>query len=220
MRFWLLALALLFCSTLAAQDKDKNPDKKDDKKEEKKDDKKDKEPKAGPFEFPLKVGTKWTYRVGENRYVQKIAKMEAVGKTQAARLEMTINDKQASFEHVAIGSDKDGVRSVMRYSFEGKQADPPIPFLQLAADKTSWRVDSKLEGGTLKGLFRKTLEDVTVPAGKYPKAVRVASDGLKVNGVDLTVTWWFASGVGLVKMEATIAGQTVTSELEKYEPGM
>ena len=216
MRFWLLGLALVFSSTLAAQDKDKEPDKKDDKKEAKKDDKKP----AAPFDFPLKVGSKWTYRVGDNRYSVKVAKIEAVGKTQAARLEMTINDKQASFEHVAIGADKEGVTSAMRYSFEGKQAEPPIPFLQLAADKTSWRVDSKLDGQTLKGVFRKTLEDVAVPAGKYPKATRVASDGLKVGPTDLSVTWWFASGVGLVKQEASIAGQTVVIELEKYEPGM
>ena len=211
MRLALLALAVLFTSSLAAQDKAKDKQPDDKKKEEK---------KAAPaFDFPLKVGATWIYRVGENTYTTKLTKFEPVGKTECARLDMTINGKAASFEHVAIGTDKDGVSSVMRYTFEGKQASPPITFLQLPADKTSWRVESKLDGQTLKGTFRKTEEDVKVPAGDYKKAVKVSSDGLKVNNVDLTVTWWFVSGVGLVKQEADLAGQRVIIELEKYEPG-
>ena len=199
MRVLLLTLALCFASSLAAQDqadkkeakKDekKKEDKKGDKKGEKKDDKK-KDDKS--FDFPLKVGSKWTYRVGENRYEVKVAKIEPVGKVECARMETTINGKAASFEHVAVGSDK-GVPAVMRYSFEGKKAVPPLPFLLLPADKTSWRVESKVLDQTLKGTFKKSFEDVKVPAGAFPKAAKVSSD-LSVNKVDLSVTWWFASG--------------------------
>jgi len=212
MRLALLALAVLFASSLAAQDKDKDKAPDDKKKEEKK-------PAAPAFDFPLKVGASWTYRVGENVYTVKLNKFEPVGKTECARLDMTINMKSTSFEHVAVGTDKDGVPAVMRYTFEGKQATPPIPFLLLPADKTSWRVESKLDGQTLKGTFRKTEEDVKVPAGDYKKAVKVSSDGLKVNSVDMSISWWFVSGVGMVKQEADLAGQRVVIELEKYEPG-
>ena len=225
MRLCLLTLALCFASSLAVQAEDKkkedakSADKKDDKK---KDDKKkdDKKPAAAAgFDYPLKVGSTWTYRVGENRYEVKISKIEPVGAAKCARLDMIINGKAASYEDVAIGTDKDGVSAVMRYTFEGKKATPPIPFLLLPADKTSWRVESKIDGQTLKGTFRKTTEDVKVPAGTYPKAVKVSSDNLKVNGADLAVTWWFASGVGLIKQEADLAGQRVVIELEKYEAG-
>src|SRR5262245_56953289 len=148
----LLALALLAVSAALAADEKPRDKAKDKKKEE--------PPKAGPFEFPLKVGTEWTYRVGDNRYLLKAAKLEKVGGQECVRLEMIVNGSVVSHEHMAVaripkGSDKEGVLAVMRYSFEGKVATPPIPVLLLPENEKAWRVDSKIAGQPLKGLFRK-----------------------------------------------------------------
>ncbi len=229
-----LALALLALPSFA-QDKGKDKPKdaaKDAAKDGKKDDKKDtKGSKAEPFDFPLKVGTTWIYRVAENRYFLRVAKMETVGKQECARVEMRIGDKVVSFEHLAsakvpAGSDQEGAPAILRFSFEGKEATPPIPLLLLDGKK-AWSINSKLDGKELKGVFRKeyvSSDDpkkpaVRVPAGEYKSAIKVYADNLKVNGVDLSITYWFVSGVGMVKQEAEMAGQKVIIELETMTPG-
>ncbi|MGL4555278.1 MAG: hypothetical protein ACRC33_29275 [Gemmataceae bacterium] len=166
------------------------------------------------FIYPMTVGTTWTYRVGENRYDIKLTKMEKVGKTDCARLEMIVDGKARSFEHLAV---TDGVLS--RYSFEAKEANPPIPLLKLppkAGEK--WNVESKLDGQVYKGTLESTLEKVKVPAGEYP-AVKVAGPDMDLNGAKFSVTYWFASGVGLVKLQSELAGLKVVFELEKVTPG-
>jgi len=209
-RTLLLALAILTPHALS-QDKDK--DKVKDK---------DKPAKAEAFVFPLKVGTVWTYRVAENIYFLKVAKLETVGKQECARLEMQMNGKDVSFEHLAAGrvgkdQDQEGTPAILRYSFEGKEATPAIPVLLLPADKKAWKVKCKLADKDLEGTFIKSEEDVKVPAGTYKKAVKVTAKNLKVNGVDLSISYWFVSGVGMVKQEAEMAGSKVVIELERIE---
>jgi hypothetical protein len=220
-----LTLALLALPALA-QDKTKDDkgtkDAKDKDAKDKGKDDKGKVAKAEPFDFPLKVGTVWTYRVAENRYTLTAAKLETVGKQECVRIEMKIGDKAVSFEHLALaripkGSDEENTLAVMRYSFEGKEATPPIPMLLIPDEKKAWRVNSKIDGKDLVGTFRKIEEDVKVPAGVFTKAVKVTADNLRVNGVDLNITYWFVSGVGMVKQEAEMAGSKVVIELERME---
>lgn len=166
------------------------------------------------FIFPMTVGTVWTYRVGENRYDIKIVKMEKIGKTECARLEMIVDGKTRSFEHLAV---EDGV--LARFSFEGKAATPPVPLLKLppkAGDK--WNVDSKLDGQMYKGTLTANLEKVKVPAGDY-SAIKVSGPDMDLNGTKFSVTYWFVSGVGLVKLQSELAGLRVLFELEKVVPG-
>jgi hypothetical protein len=166
--------------------------------------------------FPLKVGTTWHYKVGQNRFSLKVAKHEKVGKVDAARVELIINGKTTSFEHVGVTAD-----AVLRYSFEGKQADPPITVLKLPPRKgASWKVESKVDGHLMKGTF--TIgeeENVKVPADTYKKTITVTGKDMEVNGVKLNVTYYFAEKVGMVKQVLEMANQKVIIELEKYEPG-
>jgi hypothetical protein len=213
-----LTVALLAFPSFA-QDKGKDDKGKDDKGK----DDKGKVTKAEPFDYPLAVGTTWTYRVAENRYTLKVAKKETVGKQECAVLEMRIGDKLVSTECLAIGkipagSDQEGSSALMRFKFEKHEATPPIPIL-LLSDKSRWVVNSKLDGKEMKGAFEKKEEGVKVPAGEYSKAVKVTGSGLTVNGVDLTISYWFVSGVGMVKQEATMAGQSVVIELERLVLG-
>lgn len=180
--------------------------------------------KPGPFEFPLKVGTTWVYRVGENRYSLKVTKLEKIGKQECARVEMSMGGSVVSHEHLAVapipsGHKEQGTVALMRYSFEGKEARPPIPLLLVPADKTSWQVNSTIAGQALKGTFRKeTMKSPLKVVGKeYKDALKVWADNLTVNKVDLNITYYFVSGVGMVKQEVDLSGQKVTIELENVE---
>ena len=164
--------------------------------------------------FPLEVGSKWFYKCGENRFRLEVVKFEKVGTTNCARVELFVNNKSEAAEHIAVG--KDGV---MRFTFDGKKAEPPIPFLKLPVkDKDKWKVESKVDGLPLKGGFEAGTEDkVKVPAGTYKTATVTGTD-LEANGVKLTLKYYFAENVGMVKQVIDIAGQKIVIELEKYEP--
>jgi hypothetical protein len=172
--------------------------------------------------YPLAVGTTWEYRVGDNKFTLKVTKHEKVGNVLCARVEYLVKDKDKgaekvqSFEHISVS--KDGVT---RNSQEGKEITPPVLFLKLPPKKDeTWKVDSKTAGGeTIKGTFKNNgEEEVKVPAGSY-KAVVVASQDLEANGVKMSVTYYFAEKVGIVKQLIEVAGQKVVVELEKYEAG-
>ncbi|HZY85237.1 MAG TPA: hypothetical protein VFE78_10435 [Gemmataceae bacterium] len=165
--------------------------------------------------YPLAVGATWEYKVGESKFTMKVTKHEKVGNVLCARLEMLKDNKPQSFEHVSVT--KDGV---CRNTFEDKEAMPPVLFFKLPPKKDqSWNVDSKAGGASIKGTFKDAgEEDVKVPAGSY-KAVVVASQDLEANGVKMSITYYFAKDVGMVKQVVEIAGQKVIVELEKYEAG-
>jgi hypothetical protein len=59
-------------------------------------------------------------------------------------------------------------------------------------------------------------EEVTVPAGTF-NTLLVEYKGVYHNGVPYTDKTWYAKGVGYVKDEFTIAGQTILSELHDYQ---
>jgi hypothetical protein len=190
----LLSLLVLFCPPLGAR------------------------PPAPPAKtgyFPLVVGNTWTYRVGENRFALKVAGFDKVGDLRCARLETIVNNKSVAQEHVAVTA-----KGVVRTKFDGKDAKPPILFLELPAKKdATWNVESKIDGQALKGTFVEGEEEkVEVPAGAF-KTVTVRSKGLEVNGVKVELTYYFADKVGMVKQVVEYAGQKAVIELEKFEPG-
>lgn len=59
-------------------------------------------------------------------------------------------------------------------------------------------------------------EKVTVPAGTF-NTLLVKCTGVYHNGVPYTVKTWYAKGIGYVKDEFIIAGQTILSELSEYQ---
>lgn len=171
--------------------------------------------------FPMEVGTTWNYRVGEARFKVKVTKHEKIGGIMAARLEtFGDKDKLISSEHVAVTSDTDG-QKVVRVASQGKALTPPVAFLKLPPKKDlSWKIDSKLEGQVIRGVFkvRATDETVKVPANTY-KTVIVEGQDLEVLGNKLSLTYQFAEKVGLVKQTMELAGQKIVVELEKFEAG-
>jgi hypothetical protein len=178
----------------------------------------DPEPPGTTPYYPLAVGNTWIYKVGENRFALKVTKMEKVKadkkEVDAAKLELIVNDKSVSFEHIGVTAD-----ALVRYTFEGKPATPPIPFLKLPPKKgATWKIESKVDGQVLKGDFVAGEEkQVKVPAGVF-NAVTVTGKDLEVNGVKLTLVYYFAEKVGMIKQVIEFAGQKAIIELERFEP--
>jgi hypothetical protein len=163
--------------------------------------------------YPLEVGNSWHYKAGDNRFILRIAKHEKVGDTLCARVEMITEGKPISFEH--LGMTKEGIA---RFSFEGKEAKPPVVFLKLAPKKgDTWKVDSKVGEETLKGTFEIGEDNVTVPSGIF-KVITAISKDLDANGMKINFTYYFAEKVGMVKQVIEVSGQKVVIELEKFEP--
>jgi hypothetical protein len=164
---------------------------------------------------PLQVGTAWHYKAGDNKFSLRVTKHEDVGKVRCARVELLIDGKTASYEHIAVTAD-----GVYRYDFDGKEARPPVLFLKLPPKKdVTWKVDSEVgkEKEKLKGTFKIGEDEITVPAGKY-KVITSSAQDLDANNMKLSVIYYFAEKVGMVKQVIDVAGQKIIIELEKFEP--
>lgn len=176
---------------------------------------------ATPY-YPLNVGDTWTYRAGDNRFSLKVAEIKTVEGKPRAKVELLVNNKAVSSEQ--IGVTKDGV---VRYTFEGKEAKPPIEFLKLPPKPdVTWKIDSEVietapnaTKHTVKGSFKSGKEEeVKVTAGTY-KAVTVTGQDIEADGVKIQkLTYYFAENVGMVKQVIELEGNTIVIELETYEP--
>lgn len=171
---------------------------------------------TSPF-FPLEPGAVWTYRAGDATFQYKLSRFEKVGKVKCARIELLINNRPSSYEHVAVT--KDGVE---RFSFEGKEAKPPIRILPLELKEgAEWVIDSKVGGESLKGKFVlskvKEREKIMIGEKEYSTVIVTGKD-VEVNGVKAGIKYYFAEKVGMVKQELEVAGNKVVFELEKYDP--
>jgi hypothetical protein len=196
----LLLLVTLMTAAFAADDA-----KKDDSKTEKMEDSE---------YYPLKIGTVWHYKLGDNKFILKAVKDEKVGDKPSVRVEMIGDgDKTMSYENINVA--KDGV---YRLAFEGNKADPAVKFLQLPpkADE-KWDVNSTIGKEKLKGTFKidKT-EKIKVPAGEYD-TIAVSSDDLDANGMKVSFKSYYARKVGMVRQVIKIGSQEVVIELEKFE---
>ncbi|MBM4068907.1 MAG: hypothetical protein FJ271_08170 [Planctomycetes bacterium] len=200
--------------------------------------------KAAARYFPLEIGKEWRYRkkVIEN---DKLLPAEAgvvvvrvtgvvdlpdeknkddkgkddkgkddKGKKEkllAYTLEGTVGDKKGDnrklVEQVAVLAD-----GVYRRSAAGKTITPPLAFLKL---KESWPVDAVTNDTPIKGTFKLGQEDVTVPAGVFPKAVTSTADMLQIGEQTMYVKYWFAADVGMVKQQTRVNGYEVTLELQQ-----
>ena len=213
----------------AKTDKDK-PEKSDKEKQEKTD--KDKTPaktvSAEPkledaVYYPLRVGSQWRYKVGDNKYTLKVAKYEKVGDYNCARVEQMVDDKVVAFEHLALT--KDGV---VRVAYDDRRADPPLLFLKLPVKKDqTWTVDSvigkveKNPGERVTATFKEgEVAKVMVPAGTSENVITCSTQDLTVGGQKMSFTYFFAKNVGMIKQEIDVAGTKVIIDLERYEPAI
>jgi hypothetical protein len=170
-------------------------------------------PTATTEYFPLKVGSKWTYKVADNSITVKVASADAYG----AVLDTLVNDKSVATEVIQVKPD-----GVYRSKINKTDISPPVKFLGLKDGKpeavgTSWKVDSKVSEQPLKGEFKHTAdkEKVKVPAAEY-EAVVVDGPGFEIAGTKTGIKYWFAPKVGIVKLAYNIAGNEAVLELKEY----
>jgi hypothetical protein len=163
--------------------------------------------------YPLQVGNTWHYQAGSQKMVVKVAAHEKVGEVLCARVEAT-QEGSKSVEFISMQTD-----GLFRYKTKDKEIKPPLCFFKLPPQKgADWAVDSEIDGAKIKGKFTTDEEEVMVPAGKY-KTFKVTSKDFTIGSRALSLTYWFAKDVGVVKYRLEVAGVEVVLELEKFVPG-
>src|SRR5207248_1175447 len=91
--------------------------------------------------FPLKVGTRWDYRVGRRKVSTRVVRHEMIDQQWCARLE-TRGDGDAVITEY-IGVKKDGI---YRFRVNGLDVIPPLCLCKLPPLKgTRWEVQSRTE---------------------------------------------------------------------------
>jgi hypothetical protein len=178
--------------------------------------------------YPLRPGSTWYYRAGDQKVIIRVEKQELLetkweaakdgdkekgDKVLATRLKVSGSD-QSLAEHVAVLSD-----GVYRLTSAGKAIAPPLRFFKLPLAKgETWHCKSQSEGLTLQGTFTANEEKIAVPAGKFDTMAVQAPD-FQIGTRKLSVQYWFAPKVGLVKQRVLEGGREIILELEKYDAG-
>ena len=160
--------------------------------------------------YPLKKDSTWTYKVGSNSIVMKVTEVKADG----AKLETIVNGKSVASEQIQVRED-----GIYRTAINGQKPEKPVMILKLPPAKDAeWEVDTKIQSQAIKGKFKISEEEITVPAGKY-KTIVVKGDNFDISNMATKVTYYFAEKVGIVKLNFELGGTKADLELEKYEAG-
>jgi hypothetical protein len=170
--------------------------------------------------FPLKVGSKWTYRSGEEKVVVQVAKAETLeilrdkkkGKEKVPGFSLKITSAGRDLsEQVAVLED-----GVYRFSAAGKEINPPLCILKFPINPKggTWPIDSVCNDMPIKGSFTCGEAEISVPA--FSDKFRAVTTSFK--DPKMSFEYFFAPGVGLVKQRIEVGSFKVLLELEKYEP--
>jgi len=176
--------------------------------------------------FPLKVGHKWHYRVGEHPVVVEVERTETFKvKLKTPKGEEEVNVvayrlKSTSGDNVlteSVGVMQDGI---YRFAAAGKEIVPPLRLLPLpVAVNEKWSCDSLSEKMTLKGVFVSKAENVKVPAGEFLCRTSTCLD-FQIGPQKMEIEYWFAEGKGIVKQRTKLGNsRSVVLELERFEDG-
>ena len=162
--------------------------------------------------YPLKVGTKWTYKIGEATIIVRVASVDDDG----AKLETVVGDRVLATEVIKVGPD-----AITRTKINNSKIEPPVVVLKLQGGKAvkgdNWKVESKVQDSTITGDFsiKADAEEVKVPAGDF-KAVLVEGPNFKVADSTTSVKYWFVPGKGIVKLFYSLQGNDSVLELKDF----
>ena len=173
--------------------------------------------------FPLKLKSKWTYKIGDNFVDVTVAKMDKVGGDDHYQLDTVVGKDPKMSETVFVRTDgKDP--GVYRSRVKDDKVDPPFKVLALPVKKdASWDVNCKLGTQTIKGTLKVKNDKETIklkgPNGDVEyETVLVESENMDIAGAKTTMRIWFAKNYGIVKQEVIVQGNDrVLLELFKYE---
>ncbi len=173
-----------------------------------------KEAPAGGY-FPLKKGTKWTYKAGDNFVEVVVVKGEKAG--DEFQVDTLVGKEPKTTEMYIVKAD-----GVYRTRVKDDKLDPHVKVLALPIKKdATWDISSKVGTQAVKGTM-KVMDDmakVTTPAGEFV-TVFVEGKDMDIAGAKTTVRLWFAKDRGIVKEEFVLqTNEVVKLELSKYEEG-
>jgi hypothetical protein len=157
------------------------------------------------FDFPTRVGTTWEYRSGKHRYELAVAKAQERDGAKLLSLFLLVGGCGSSGGTISV--------SAGRVTEAGPGRAPPRTLLVFPLRPgATWR-----DGGTTATV--RGVEPVAVPAGRYD-AVRV-DEVTPAPGGAVTVTSWYATGVGLVRRARAVGDRCpeVVAELESFTSG-
>jgi hypothetical protein len=164
--------------------------------------------------YPLKVGSKWTYKLGDAQTVEIV--VDAI-KDGEATLSTRVNGKPVAKESVKVMAD-----GVYRTKINDAPVAPPVKFLALPAKKdTKWAIESKVTEQTVKGNYtiKEESEKIKTKDNKEYQTVVVDSPDLDIAGQKTSVKQWFSPTKGLVKLSYVINNYEATIELVEYVEG-
>jgi hypothetical protein len=172
--------------------------------------------------FKFKVGSTWTYKLIEGPFEGK--SITTVTKLDGDRVHVESTDvlegKDRRAERYIWQVDK-GVLQWLREVEEGK-FEPMFNLYKVGSKKgDTW--PGAPEGGRVRlTATHGGTEDVTVAAGTYKDAVVVKLTGKSddpTQKTDISVTFWFASNVGVVKGVVDFGDDKNTLELAEFKEG-
>jgi hypothetical protein len=160
------------------------------------------ESKGKPAPYSLKVGTKWTYSLGQDReLVMVAARQEKVGDQLCVVVEAQVDGKTGATEHMAFR--KDGL---YRFKFQSQVIDPPLCIYKPSAKKgDKWEATYKVKDTKVKTKFEVDIEDVTIGKKTYKATTKVTAHA--DDGKNLIVSaCWYAKDVGMVRQTIQMNG--------------
>jgi tRNA A-37 threonylcarbamoyl transferase component Bud32 len=175
-------------------------------------------PRSEAAYYPLKVGTKWHYRIqaedgDKGTVVQQVAKIERIDGQPYVRIEAAIKGEPMASEHVTTTT-----AGIFRHRWNGTEYSPPIHLLKFPIQSgESWESEHKSGEKAFKVKCSVSKEDVEVPAGKFNAVavhIRVMTEQKEI----LNSTYWFVAGIGAVK-QTVLEDKRFTLALEKFEEG-
>lgn len=173
-------------------------------------------PKDADGYFPIKPGTKWTYKTGDQTVEVRVSdKTVKFNNEDCVQLETSVGGKIVASELYSIKAD-----GVYRVKVKDDKIDPAIKVLPIPVGKNgdSWKFNSKVGTQAVSGEFKvkDIKEKVKVPLGEF-EAVAIEGTELDVAGAKTTVRLWFVKDKGIVKLYYKIADTETTLDLTEFK---
>ena len=167
---------------------------------------------GGSDYYPLKVGTKWVYKVLETTITVKVASADADG----AKLEVEVNGKAVASEVIKVTPE-----GIFRTKINNAKIDPPVMILKLKDGKATksekWKIASTIADQKVNGEFsvKDDKEKIKTAIGDL-EAIAVEGNEFDIAGTKTSVKYWFVAGKGVVKLMYNIQNNEAVLELKEY----
>lgn len=172
---------------------------------------------ARPNYYPLKVGTKWYYRLDVNgqsiEVVNQVTKIDKVDGEDRATIDSAIQGMGKGSETLSTND-----KGIFRHSMNGLNVKTPICILRYPVKNgDTWDGETEINGQTMKLKGKTGAEEVTVPAGKYQATTsHIETDFM---GQKFTTTYYFVPEIGIVKQIMSLGDRKFFIELQRTEMG-